>query len=262
MNRIDETFLNLKKEGKKALIVYLTAGYPCLGATEKIALEISRRGADIIELGIPFSDPLADGPTIQKSSHLALAGGADIDSIFETAARIRKKTEVPIAFMTYYNPVYSYQAERFTRRMKKTGVDGIIVPDLPVEECTQLKQSCLEKDISLILLAAANTPHDRLRLIADSSTGFIYCLSHIGVTGARQGMLPEINKFTARLRKMTDKPLAVGFGISEPGHVRLVNSVADGAIVGSAVIDVIRKNAGKKNLVKITGDFVQSLKAG
>lgn len=262
MNRIQKTFAELKKSGRKALIVYITAGYPGLDSTAEIAVEISGRGADIIELGIPFSDPLADGPTIQESSNLALQNKTGFEGVFSTVKEIRKKTSVPLVFMSYYNPVYSYGIKKLADKMRKTGVDGIIVPDLPAEECGELGDSCRDNNIALILLAASNTPPERLKLIASKTTGFIYCLSHVGITGARSGLQSGIEGFMKRLRKITDKPLAVGFGVSKPEHVKIINSCADGAIAGSAVIEVIKKYSGKKTLAKKTGDFVAHLKNG
>ena len=262
MNRIRETFAKLGKEGKKALIIYITAGYPDLDSTAEIAEAVCSAGADIIELGIPFSDPLADGPTIQESSLQALRNKTDFKGVFNAVKTIRKKTAVPLVFMSYYNPVYAYGIERLAKKMRETGIDGIIVPDLPVEECRELKSACRENNIALILLAASNTPDERLKMIAAGTSGFIYCLSHLGVTGAQSGLQSGADEFIGRLREITVKPLAVGFGVSKPGHVSIINSYADGAIVGSAVIEVIKKNSGKKDLAKKTSDFVKRLKSG
>jgi tryptophan synthase alpha chain len=260
MNRIQEAFKELKRKNRKALIVYITAGYPNLRKTAEIAVEIAKSGADMIELGIPFSDPLADGPTIQESSHEALIKKTGFQGVFKAVEEIRKKTSVPLIFMSYYNPVYSYGVKKLVVQMKKTGVDGIIVPDLPVEECGGLKAACDDKEIALILLAASNTPPERLKLIARETTGFIYCLSHIGITGSGSGIQSGLREFIGRLRKITRKPLAVGFGISKREDVRLINSFADGAIVGSAVIEVIKKNSRGKNLPGKTAAFVRCLK--
>ncbi len=262
MNRIEKRFSELKEKKEKGLIVYITAGFPDLEATEDLAVEIASRGADIIELGIPFSDPLADGPTIQASSSASIERGTDLKGIFDTVRRIRERTDVPLVFMSYYNPLHSFGIERTLKHMKKFQVDGIIIPDLPPEESSEIKRLSKINGVSLILLAASNTPDSRLKIIAGRSEGFIYCLSHIGITGIRKGLPSGVKTFINKLRNLTDKPLAVGFGISEPEHVSMVNSFADAAIVGSAVIEVIKNNADNKDMVKITGDFVERLKSG
>ncbi len=260
MNRIDEVFVNLRKAGRHALIVYLTAGYPDLDITEKLVIELAGRGVDIVELGIPFSDPIADGPTIQESSQKALVNKTSIDKILKAVARIRKHTGLPLVLMTYYNPVYVYGVDRFVNRAAGCGIDGLIIPDLPPEESSEIRNLAKEKGMALIFLLASNTPDERMKMIASSSSGFIYCLSHIGITGAKPELEKNLGGFIKKVRRITDKPLAVGFGISKPGQVRIVKKYADGAIVGSAVIDVIKKNAGRKGLVKKVGVFVGTLR--
>lgn len=260
MNRIEETFSRLKTEGKKAFIVYITAGYPGLEELPDIAAETARAGADIIELGIPFSDPLADGPTIQESSRRALLKGATTGGILKAVEKIRKRTSVPLVFMSYYNPVYAFGIERLAKGMDRAGVDGIIVPDLPAEECGVLRKSLDRRNIAYIPLAASNTPEERLGRISREATGFIYCLSHIGVTGAGAGIESGLGKFIGSLRRITEKPIAVGFGVSEPEHVRFINSIADGVIVGSAVIREIKKYERSRDLAKKIGRFVRGLK--
>lgn len=259
MNRIDKTFRRLKEADKKAFVVYLTAGYPDLKTTEKLVLELAGRGVSIIELGVPFSDPLADGVTIQEASSKALLNDINLDEIISSVRNLRKNTEVPLILMTYYNPVYQYGIEKLARNAADAGVDGMIVPDLPPEEAAFLKSVLERYGLSLIFLLAQNSPVKRMKLITSESTGFIYCLSHIGITGARKKLEHGLRPFLKRIRKLTDKPFVVGFGISVSSQVKKVNRWADGVVVGSAIIDVIRQNLGKKNLVKKVGDYVSEL---
>jgi tryptophan synthase alpha chain len=259
MNRISETFEKLKKTGGKAFVAYLTSGYPDLGTTENLVLELASRGVSVIELGVPFSDPLADGPTIQEASQKALLNDVTLDKIFSMVKKVRRRTQIPLVIMTYYNPVYQYGIQRFARMAGSAGLDGIIIPDLPPEESGSLKAALGRYDLSLIFLLASNSPPDRMKLVAGESEGFVYCLSHIGITGARKGLEQGLKLFLEKVRRVTDKPLVVGFGISRREHVRKVNKWADGVVVGSAIIEVIKANVGKKNLVKKVGDYVSGL---
>ncbi len=259
MNRIHETFVRLKESNKKAFVVYLTSGYPDLKTTEELVLELAGRGVSMIELGVPFSDPLADGVIIQEASFKALLNNINLDKIISLVRKLRKDTQVPLILMTYYNPVYQYGIERLARKAADAGLDGIIVPDLPPEESSRLKNAFGRYGLSLIFLLAQNSPVERMKLIARESTGFIYCLSHIGITGVREKLEHDLRPFLERIRKTTDKPFVVGFGISRPEQVQKVNKWADGVVVGSAIIDVIRRNLGKKNLVKKVGDYVTEL---
>ncbi len=259
MNRLDETFKKLRDAGGKAFVAYLTSGYPDLETTENLDLELASRGVSVIELGVPFSDPLADGPTIQEASQKALLNHVTLDKIFSMVERIRRRTQIPLVVMTYYNPVYQYGIQKFARKAGSVGLDGIIVPDLPPEESGGLKAALGGHGLSLIFLLASNSPPDRMKLVAGEAEGFVYCLSHIGITGARKGLEQGLKLFLGKVRKATDKPLVVGFGISRREHVRKVNKWADGVVVGSAIIEVIKTNVGKKNLVRKVGDYVTGL---
>jgi len=259
MNRIDKLFKKLKKERKKAFIVYITAGYPSLRATERLIPELEKSGVDLIELGIPFSDPLADGPTIQKSSAHAISRGANIKSILRIVRSARKKTSLPLVFMTYYNLVSHYGVKRFVRESKSAGADGIIIPDLPPEEAKELIAVSKKAGFATIFLAAPTSTTRRLKDISIKSKGFIYYVSLTGVTGARNKLPQDILGNVRRLKKITKKPVCVGFGVSEPAQAKKIARLADGVIVGSAVIKIIEKNLGKKDLYKKVSGFVKSL---
>jgi len=235
MNRIASVF----KKDRKALIAYITAGYPDMAATPQIAAALAESGCDIIELGIPFSDPLADGATIQHASHIALERGATPTACLEAAARIRQETDIPLVFMTYYNPVFSFGLDAFCRRCAGAGVDGLIVPDLPPEEGADLEAATREHDLDLIYLLAPTSTDERVVAVAERSRGFIYLVSLTGVTGARPDLPEELEGFVRRVAQKTEKPLCVGFGIATPEHARRVASIADGVIVGSRLIQLI-----------------------
>ncbi len=259
MNRIEKLFKDLRKQKRKALIVYLTAGYPSLSLTEKLVPEIEKSGADLIELGIPFSDPLADGQTIQKASQAALSKGVTARSILKTVRKIRRKSTLPIVFMTYYNLVVAYGVRKFVKDAKKSGVDGIIIPDLPVEESGELVKVSRKIDFSTIFLAAPTSTESRIKNINSKSTGFIYYVSLTGVTGERRALPSNIVNNIKKLKKLTTKPVCVGFGISNAEQAKKISRLADGVIVGSAVIKVIEKNIGKKNAVHNVALFTGKL---
>ena len=242
MNRIDKTFKKLKNIHKKAFIAYITAGDPRLGMTEKIVLAIQESGVDIIELGIPFSDPVADGPTIQAASQRALAGGASLKKIFTMVRVLRRKTEIPLVFMTYYNPVFKFGLARFFKACREAGVDGVIIPDLSIEEAGETITLGKQNGVAVIFLIAPTSPMDRIREIARKSKGFIYYVSLTGVTGARKKLPPEILSKVRAIKSVTDKPVAVGFGISDAKQARSIAKVADGVIVGSAIVKIIGEN--------------------
>lgn len=245
MNRIDRKFEELKRQKKKAFIAYITAGDPSLAMTKIIALALERSGADIIELGIPFSDPLADGPTIQAASRRALGGKATLKRVFAMASELREKTAIPLVFMTYYNPVLKYGIENFFRRCKACGVDGVIVPDLPYEESDEMIMFAKQSGIAAIFLVAPTSTLARIRQIAKRSKGFIYYVSLTGVTGARAKLPKEAMSNVKRVKRLTCKPVAVGFGISNAHQAASVAKAADGVIVGSAIVKIIgeKKNA-------------------
>ncbi|MGB2706032.1 MAG: tryptophan synthase subunit alpha [Candidatus Omnitrophota bacterium] len=259
MNRIDRLFRDLRKKRKKAFIVYIAAGDPSLGETGKLIIELEKSGVDLVEIGIPFSDPLADGPTIQKASQRALSKGASVKSILRMVHRTRKKVSLPLVFMTYYNPVYHYGLAKFVRDSKSAGVDGVIIPDLPPEEAKEIIGISKKENFATIFLAAPTSTKKRLKDIAARSTGFIYYVSLTGVTGARKKLPRDIIEHVRSLKRITKKPVCVGFGISRPEQARKISRLADGIIVGSAVIKVIEKNIGRKDLRKSVARFVKSL---
>jgi len=259
MNRIEKRFSELKRKKKKAFIVYITAGDPDTKTTEKIALELDRCGVDILELGIPFSDPIADGPTIQAASQRSLSNNINVAKILGLVRRVRKAADIPIALMTYYNPVYRYGVNDFVNDSKDAGVDGIIVPDLPPEEAKELISYSKKADFENIFLLSPTSSRERIRLITQRSSGFVYYVSLTGVTGAREHLPKDIVDNVRMIKKMTDKPVCVGFGVSTPRQAHSIARIADGVIVGSAVIKVIEKNLKYDNLHKKVGAFIEKL---
>lgn len=231
MTRVAEVFRN-----KKPLIVYITAGDPDLATTEKIILELEKRGVDIIELGVPFSDPLADGPVIQASHSRALKAGATFTKIMAMIARVRKKTDIPIILMGAYNLFTNYGLEKFGKDALRCKVDGVVIPDLPPEEANIMIELGRSKHFAVIFLASLTSTSERLKLISESSSGFIYLVAVKGVTGTRTGMDKELFTTIERLKGMTSRPIAVGFGISSPEQAKAILKKADGIILGSSFI--------------------------
>ena len=241
MDRIEHAFHKATAEGRKALVAYVTVGYPSIQATLDVVPALADGGCDIIELGIPFSDPLADGTTIQRASHHALEAGVTPALCLDVAARLRQRVAVPLVFMTYYNPVLHYGLERFCTACHDAGVDGLIVPDLPPEEGAELEALTRRNALDLIYLVSPTTTDERIGLVASRSRGFIYLVSLRGVTGARSDLPPDLERLVARVRRATSKPLCVGFGISSPEQARRVAAVADGVIVGSRIVELIER---------------------
>jgi tryptophan synthase alpha chain len=262
MNRIDAKFTELRAARKKAFIAFITAGDPSLPQTVELVLALEKAGADIIELGVPFSDPLADGPTIQNASFRALRKGTTLPKILAAVKKIRQSSDIPLALMTYYNPVFHFGEPRFVRAAKAAGVDGLIIPDLPVEEAGELRRAALDHDLSTVFFLAPTTAKARMPLIVRASTGFIYFLSVTGVTGARTAVPADLKQNIRLARRYTNKPICVGFGISTPQQVRSVAGIADGVIVGSAIVKEIEKNALRADLVARVAGFVQTLTRG
>jgi len=246
MNKIDTKFKELKKSKKKAFIAFITAGDPNLSATKKLILGLQDSGVDLIEVGIPFSDPLADGPTIQASSARALRRKVTLRSIVRAISSVRSKIKIPVVFMTYYNPVFSYGLKKFVQDSKRAGVSGIIIPDMPFEESGELSKIARKSDFSLIYLAAPTSTTGRLRKISSLSQGFIYFVSLTGTTGARQALPKDLLANIKRLKRLTKKPVCVGFGVSTPKQAKMVAGSADGVIVGSALVKLIEKRNFKK----------------
>jgi len=262
MSNITKKFNELKKANKKALIIFIQAGDPSIPVTEKLVYEIERAGADLIEIGIPFSDSIADGPTIQQSANRALARDVSAKDVLSLVAKIRRRSSMPILLMTSYNIIFNYGINDFVKAASSAKVDGVILPDLPPEEASELTELAKKKGLDVVFLVAPNTPEERVKKIADASSGFIYLLSLTGITGAREKLPEGIKESATRIRKYTDKPIAIGFGISNASQVRQMSEIADGVIVGSAVVDIIIRNYKNKQLVRKVGAFVKSLKKG
>ena len=259
MNRIEQKFLELKEQKRKAFIAFITAGDPDLKTTESLVLAFEKTGVDIIELGIPFSDPLADGPTIQASFYRALNRGASVKKILETVKRIRLKTPIPIAFMTSYNPIFHFGEEKFIKACAEVGVDGLIIPDLPPEEAGILRQLAKRFDISTIFFVAPTTQDGRIKSNTKASSGFVYYVSLTGVTGSQKAVARSVVQKINHIKRMTPKPVCAGFGISTPQQVKDISYAADGVIVGSAIVKTIEAHRGQKNLVGKVSNYVHSL---
>ncbi|SFU70240.1 tryptophan synthase subunit alpha [Butyrivibrio sp. INlla21] len=251
---------NIKKafENGKAFIAFITCGDPDLETTKKAVIEACNNGADLIELGIPFSDPTAEGPVIQGANVRALAGGVTTDKIFDLVIELRKEVSTPMVFMTYVNVVFSYGAERFISKCKEIGIDGLILPDLPFEEKDEFEPVCEKYDVDLISLIAP-TSENRIAMIAKEAKGFIYIVSSLGVTGTRSEIKTDLESIVKVVRENTDVPCAIGFGISTPEQAAKMSAVSDGAIVGSAIVKLLEKYG--KDAPKYVGEYVHSMKA-
>lgn len=239
MSRLRELFNNRTK--KALLMPYITGGFPSLDGCRQVLEAFIRGGADIIELGVPFSDPLADGPVVQASSQQALDAGVTTDDVLELAAGFSSR--VPVVLLVYYNCIYAYGQDRFMKAAAAAGVSGLVVPDLPVDEALGFAATCRGQGIDPILLVAPTSPPERIRMIGENASGFIYCVAVTGVTGARASISDELPVFIERVRQQTDVPLAVGFGISAPEHAARVAEYADGAIIGSRLISLVGEAA-------------------
>jgi tryptophan synthase alpha chain len=263
MNRIDIKFNHQREKGTKALMPFLTAGDPDLVTTGELILELEKNGADLIELGIPFSDPIADGSTIQASSQRALEKEVTLDKVIEFVALLRKKTDIPISLMSYYNPIFVMGEEVFFERAEAAGIDGVIVPDLPPEEAELLIKMGVKFDLKTIFLLAPTSTPERIKKIAEVSGGFIYYVSLTGVTGARAELDRTLQQNLDHLRAVTEKPIAVGFGVSTPDQARMVSQWADGVIVGSALIQKISQySPDTRRMIREAGLFLRSLREG
>jgi tryptophan synthase alpha chain len=241
VNRIERTFKELKSLNKKAFIPYIMAGDPSVERTKELVLVLEECGADIIELGVPFTDPLADGPTIQRAAERALKEGVTLKGVLALVKNLRTKTRVPLVLMTYYNPVFKYGEERFVKDAKDAGVDGVIIPDLPPDEAGELIKTAKKAGLATIFLLAPTSTEDRIKKVATASRGFIYYVSMTGITGAQILLDGSIGKSINNIRRITDKPVAVGFGISTPEEARTVSGISDGVIVGSAIVRKIQE---------------------
>lgn len=262
MEKLSETFTKCKEENKVAFIPYITAGYPTLKDTVPLMLSLQNSGADIIELGMPFSDPLADGPTIQKSSFIALNNGVTLKDCINYVIEARKQgLTVPVILMGYYNPFMNYGEDKIVIDCKKASISGFIVVDLAPDEPSQIAESCKKHGLSLIPLVAPTSTDKRLKEIKKYASGYVYCVSVTGVTGSRTEVSSELPQFLDRVRSIINLPLAVGFGLSKREHIKNIAKLAEGAVVGSALIKVVEKHSKfpiKENC-KAVEDFVQDL---
>jgi tryptophan synthase alpha chain len=262
MNRIDETFARLRAEGASALIPFLVAGDPDLETTAELVRAAAEHGADLIEIGVPFSDPTADGPVIQQSAERALQAGASLPRILELVAEVRRSCAMPVILYGYYNPVFRYGAERFAQDARRAGVDGVLVVDLPPEESEELLPALRRARLHFISLLAPTTGPARMHRIVRNASGFVYYVSVTGVTGSRSMQSDLVRPAVERLRGMTDLPIGVGFGISTPEQAGAVARFADAAVVGSAIVRVVAEHRGSAGLVREVADFIERLKEG
>ena len=260
MSRLESTFVRLRARGEKALIAYVMAGDPSLHDTEAVVQELERAGADIIELGVPFSDPIADGPVIQQAAERALRSGTSLARILDCVAGLRTKTQVPLVLMAYYNTVHAMGEEVFCRQAVAAGVDGLIVPDMPPEEAGVLDGVASRYGLSLIFLLAPTSTAERRTAVARLSRGFVYYVSLTGITGAKLADLEDVRRNVARIRRVTRIPVAVGFGIATPQDAARVAEFADGVIVGSAIVRQIAEHQQSPDMPVRVGQFVRSLK--
>src|SRR6266478_2302847 len=259
MSRISETFAELKRSRRGAFIPFITAGDPDLTVTELLLVELAAAGADIIELGVPFSDPVADGETIQRASERALRNGVTLGDALACAARAKQRIDVPIVLFSYFNPLLKFGEERLAKKAKQAGVDAILVTDLVPEEAQTWTDTLVQCNLDPIFLVAPTTSDNRLKRIARQARGFVYAVSRAGVTGARDEISRDAEALVKRVRSVTDLPVAVGFGISTAEQVRKVWRFADAAVIGSAIVREIEKLTGSQNLVSRIGEFARSL---
>ena len=258
--RISRRFAALREEGELGLVAYITAGDPSLDATLQFVLALAEAGTDVIELGVPFSDPLADGPTIQRASDRALKAGTTLRGVIELVRRIRKSSQVPLVLFSYYNPILQMGLENFAKAASEAGADGVLATDLTPEESAEYRRILAEHNLDTIFLAAPTSDDERLAKIAAASTGFLYLISRTGVTGAKDTLAEDLPALLRRVRNSTSLPIAVGFGISQPGHVSVLGGLADAAVVGSALVAEIENAQSVSAAVTALRAKVASLK--
>ncbi len=251
MSRIKEAF-----ENKKAFIAFVTGGDPDIETTENLIIAMANEGVSLIEIGIPFSDPIAEGPVIQEADERALSAGTTTDKLFDMVKRVRTKTNVPLVFMTYINPVYVYGKDKFFKNCSEAGIDGVIVPDVPFEEKEELQPFCTKYGVELVSMIAP-TSKDRVQVIAKDAEGFLYCVSSLGVTGVRSEIKNDIGELIKQVKEVSDIPCAIGFGISTPEQAKQMAALSDGVIVGSAIVRIVAKY-GKDSVEPVT-EYVKSM---
>ena len=253
MSRIKSAF-----ENKKAFIAFVTGGDPDLETTEALIPQMAEAGADLIEIGIPFSDPIAEGIVIQEADVRALKAQTTTDKLFDMVKRVRERVDIPLVFMTYVNPIYTYGTEKFMKRCAECGIDGVIVPDVPFEEHDEVKGACKAQGVELISMIAP-TSKERINMIAKEAEGFLYCVSSLGVTGVRSKITTNIKEMVDQVKAVSDIPCAIGFGISTPVQAKEMAAVSDGAIVGSAIVKIIAQHG--KNCIEPVCAYVKEMKA-
>jgi tryptophan synthase alpha chain len=259
--RIARRFRDLADASELGLVAYVTAGDPSLAATEKIVLAAADAGADVIELGVPFSDPVADGATIQRASDRALRSGTTLAGVIELVRTIRAHSDVPLILFTYFNPILQMGLEKFAKAAASAGADGVLATDLTPEEADEYRATLQAHGLDTIFLAAPTSTDARLERIARASSGFLYLISRAGVTGAREALPPDLPALVRRTRKFTSLPIAVGFGISLPTHVTVLGGIADAAVVGSAIVAEVEKASTAEEAASVVGAFIRSLKS-
>ncbi len=258
-NRIDSKILSTKSDNRPALVPYLTVGYPRIEESADIALKVLGSGADMLELGVPFSDPIADGPTIQKTSFKALENGVSLSVCMDVLTTIRKSDDSsPIIFMGYFNPFFQYGLESFLSDASERGLDGLIIPDLPMEESETISRWCMENGIHHIPLLAPTSTEERIKLSCEHAGGFIYCVSLTGVTGARDGISTDVEGLVSKIRSHTNLPVLVGFGVSQKRDVEKISKFAEGAVVGSAFLDHI-SGAEQGDVIESASEFIKNI---
>ncbi len=258
--RITRRFDELRRSGELGLVAYLTAGDPTLAATERLVVSAAEAGADVVELGVPFSDPIADGPTIQRASERALRGGTTLAGVLGLVKKLRQKTEAPLVLFSYFNPVLQMGVEAFADAAAAAGADGVLITDLTPEEAGEYRPAVAARGLDTVFLAAPTSTDTRLRRIAECSTGFLYLISRTGVTGTRELLPEDLPALIRRARGVTSLPIAVGFGISLPGHVSILGGLADAAVVGSALVEEIEHAKSVDQAAAAVGERVRLLK--
>lgn len=259
MNRIEQRFNKLKKDGTSAFIPYITAGDPTLDATVDFVLALEEAGADVIELGVPFSDPVGDGAVIQEAAQRALAGGATLRLVLHTVRRIRETSQVPLLLFSYFNPILAYGLERFAADAAEVGADGVLCVDLPPDEADDYKTALDGAGLCTVFLTAPTSTDERLALVGSKCTGFVYYVSRMGVTGERSDLSSNLTDAVERVQKLTGKPVAVGFGISTPEQARKVAGIAEGVVVGSAIVRLIAEVGGRPGQAGLVREFAEKL---
>jgi len=260
VTRIERKFSDLQQAGRKGFIPYITAGDPSLEVTFQLVLALEKAGADVIELGVPFSDPIADGPVIQRGTERALRNGVRLHKVIELAEAIRKHSDIPLVLFSYFNPLLNHGPEKLARDAVNAGIDGVLATDLTIEESEAYVSALRGAGLNTIFLAAPTSSPERIKRIANASNGFLYAVSRTGVTGEQQELEGDLKQFLKTLRSHTSSPIAVGFGISHPNHVRAVWEEADAAIVGSSIVREIERHIGKADLVERVASFAGWLK--